>query len=143
MADVLFVCVHNAGRSQMAKVLFNRLAEAHGVNLRAESAGTEPAAHVHENVATVMREEGIDLAGEWPQLMTNEMVEQARRVITMGCAVDAKACPAVFLKDVEDWGLPDPAGQPLEQTRAIRDTIRHRVERLLDELAEMTGRAGL
>lgn len=134
MADVLFVCVHNAGRSQMAKAIFNRLAAAQGFNLRAECAGTEPATHVHENVVAVMREEGIDLAGERPKLLTNEMVEQARRVITMGCAVDSAACPAIFFKNVEDWGLADPAGQPAEAVRAIRETISRKTKGLLKSL---------
>ena len=134
MADVLFVCVHNAGRSQMAKAIFNRLATTRGLNLRAESAGTEPATHIHENVVAVLLEEGIDLAVESPKLLSNEMVEQASRVITMGCAVDSEACPAVFLKNVDDWELPDPAGQPIEAVRRSWETIRRRVEGLFKSL---------
>ncbi|HZA22368.1 MAG TPA: arsenate reductase ArsC, partial [Dehalococcoidia bacterium] len=91
--------------------------------LRAESAGTEPTEHVHKNVVEVMREVGLDLSEEQPKVITDEMVERARKVITMGCQVDAGTCPAVFIKGVEDWGLPDPKGKPLEQTRAIRDSI--------------------
>ena len=131
MASVLFVCVHNAGRSQMAKALFNELAQQRGLPFEAESAGTEPAGHVHSTVVAVMQELGIDLSLERPKLLANDMVARAGRVITMGCAVDAEACPAVFVKDVEDWGLPDPKDRDLEGVRAIRDAIQERVERLL------------
>lgn len=134
MSDVLFVCVHNAGRSQMAKALLNQMARERGLALRAESAGTVPADHVHENVVEAMKEVGLDLSGEKPRLLTNEMVERSRRVITMGCAVDAAACPAVFLKGVEDWELPDPKDQGLSDVRAIRDAIREKVEYLLASL---------
>ncbi|MCI0440701.1 MAG: aquaporin [Chloroflexi bacterium] len=133
-ADVLFVCVHNAGRSQMAKALFNRMVEERGIPLRAESAGTMPADRVHKNVVTAMRECGIDLSGAKPKLLTDELVRDSRRVITMGCEVDADACPALFIRDVEDWGLPDPAGKTLEEVRAIRDEIACRVERLIENL---------
>jgi len=130
MSNVLFVCVHNAGRSQMAKAIFNDLARRRGLSLRAESAGTEPADHIHPNVLQVMAEIGLDLAPERPQFLTDAMVQEAQRVITMGCAVDASACPAILYKGVEDWGLPDPRDQPLEKVRAIRETIRQRVEAL-------------
>ena len=134
MSDVLFVCVHNAGRSQMAMAVFNQMAAAHGLRLRAESAGTAPADRVHANVVDAMAEVGLELAGEKPQLLTNEMVEQAERVVTMGCGIDSAACPAVFVKDVEDWGLPDPEGQPIAAVREIRDSIRGRVDELLGSL---------
>jgi len=134
VSDVLFVCVHNAGRSQMAKALFNWLAGERRLSLRAESAGTEPGESIHQNVLDAMKELGLDLSKERPRLMTNAMVEQARRVITMGCAVDSDACPAIFLRDVEDWGLPDPKGRSLEEVRAIRETIRQRVEALIESL---------
>ena len=131
MSEVLFVCVHNAGRSQIAKAIFNRLAEEGGHPFRAESAGTEPTEHVHARVVQAMDEVRLDLYNEKPQLLTNEMVERAKRVITMGCAVDSDACPAVFLRDVEDWGLPDPAGQSIDMVREIRETIHRRVDELL------------
>ena len=134
MAEILFVCVHNAGRSQMAKAMFNRIASERGLAVRAESAGTEPGEGVHDIVATAMQEMGFDLRVERPQLLTDEMVEQAQRVVTMGCAIDSEACPAIFLRDVEDWGLPDPKGQPIEEVRAIRDVIGQKVEDLLSEL---------
>ena len=132
---VLFVCVHNAGRSQMARALFDHAAAQRGLAVRARSAGTEPAERVHSVVEEAMRELGEDLSGAAPQLMTNAMVEQAVRVITMGCAVDADACPAIALRDVDDWGLPDPKGQPLAEVRRIRDDIAARVNALLDDLA--------
>ena len=134
MREVLFVCTHNAGRSQMAKAIFNQMAQKHGVPLRAESAGTGPANRLHANVVQTMGEVGLALSNEKPQLLTSEIVEKAERVITMGCAVDSDACPAAFLKDAEDWGLPDPAGQPIDAVREIRDTIRRRVEELLRSL---------
>ena len=110
MAEVLFVCVHNAGRSQMAKAMFNRIASERGLTLRAESAGTEPGEGVHDIVATAMQEMGFDLRTELPRLLTDEMVEQAQRVVTMGCAIDSEACPAIFLRDVEGLGSPRPQG---------------------------------
>jgi arsenate reductase len=134
VSDVLFVCVHNAGRSQRAKAIFNQMAERRRLRLRAESAGTAPADHVHANVVHAMAELGLDLAGEKPQLLTNEMVEQAERVVTMVCGIDSAACPAVFVKDVEDWGLPDPVGQPIAAVRDLRDSIRGRVDELLGSL---------
>ncbi|MBI4297499.1 MAG: arsenate reductase ArsC [Chloroflexi bacterium] len=136
MSDVLFVCVHNAGRSQMAQALFNRLAQERGLPLRAESAGTEPGQRVHANVVAAMREVGLDLSAKKPKLLTNDMVEKARRVITIGCAVDEASCPAIFIKNVGDWGLPDPRGKPLAEVQAIRDEIRLRVEALIGTLAD-------
>ena len=135
MSDVLFVCVHNAGRSQMARAIFDRQAQARGLPFRAASAGTAPATQVHAVVADIMQEQGFDLSAEQPQLLDNEMVDRARRVVTMGCAVDAATCPSLFIKDVVDWGLPDPAGRPASAVRSIRDEIAERVDRLLEELA--------
>lgn len=126
MKTVLFVCVHNAGRSVMAEAFANATGGA-----RAISAGTVPGAAPHPEVVAVMAEVGIDVSGHRGRLLDDELVRSADRVITMGCAVDAEACPAIFLKDVEDWGLPDPKGLPLEQVREIRDQIRLRVEALL------------
>ncbi len=134
MADILFVCVHNAGRSQMAKALFNQSAKARGLQFKADSAGTEPSNHIHEQVVEVMREAGIDLSRARPKVLTDELVNRARRIIIMGCAVDADACPAVLLKRVEDWELPDPRGKSLAEVRAIRDEIGDRVAQLLDDL---------
>lgn len=136
MADILFVCVHNGGRSQMAKALFNSLARQRGLLLLlADSAGTQPVSRVNPRVAEVMSEIGIDVSGERPKLLTNGLVEGSGRVITMGCAVDAEACPALFLKDVEDWGLPDPSGKSAMEIRPIREAIKAKVEHLLDSMA--------
>lgn len=132
--EVLFVCVHNAGRSQMAKAFFNQLASERGLPLRAESAGTEPAERIHPNVVDAMREVGLDLSDEHPRLLTNDMAEGARKVVTMGCMLDSEACPAVFLKDVEDWGLADPKDRSIEEVRAIRDAIRQKVKELIASL---------
>ncbi len=143
MTTALFVCVHNAGRSQMAAAIFNSLARKLDMPLSGASAGTEPSEHVHPNVVSVMDEWGIDLSQNRPQLLTNDMAESARRVITMGCEVDEAACPALFLKDVEDWGLPDPAGKGLDETREIREEIYGKTLSLLLELTETTGQREL
>ena len=132
MSNVLFVCVHNAGRSQMASAIFNAAARERGLAQRAISAGTVPAGRVHPNVAEAMRELDIDLGGAVPRLITDDMIRSAGRVVTMGCAIDAEACPAVFLRDVEDWSLPDPKDQGVDGARDVRDEIRRRVDRLLD-----------
>ena len=134
MSDILFVCVHNAGRSQMAKAFFNKFAEDAGISSRAESAGTEPAEHPHAIVAEAMREVGLDISAVKPRTMTNADVERADRVITMGCAMDADACPALLLRDVEDWGLPDPANEALPQVRVIRDEVKRKTAALVDDL---------
>jgi arsenate reductase (thioredoxin) len=128
MHRVLFVCVHNAGRSVMAEALFNELA---GDEAEAVSAGTMPGGPPHPEVVEAMREVGIDVSAHRGRLLTEEMVAGAGRVITMGCTVDEAACPAILYANVEDWGLPDPKGQPIEKVREIRDEIRHRVQVLL------------
>lgn len=114
----------------MAEALLNHRAEGKAV---AESAGTEPGERVNPNAVKAMAELGIDLTGAKPRLLTQEMVDQSDRVITMGCSVQ-ESCPAVFLPEVEDWGLEDPAGKPLEKVREIRDQIARRVQGLLQEL---------
>ena len=136
MITTLFVCVHNAGRSQMAASIFNSLADRLGLPVSASSAGTQPADRVHPNVVHVMEEWGIDLTQCSPQLLTDEMGLTARRVITMGCEVDEEACPALFIRGIEDWGIPDPAGQGLDETRQIRDRIAERVLCLLQEMLD-------
>jgi arsenate reductase len=126
MMTVIFACVHNAGRSQMAAALFNRLADpAKG---RALSAGTAPGDRVHPEVVTVMQEEGIDVRGARPQKLTPELAAQAQLLITMGCGDD---CPYVPGLRRDDWPLEDPKGKPIERVRAIRDDIRARVEALI------------
>jgi arsenate reductase len=132
MNRVLFVCVHNAGRSVMAEAFLNRMAQG---SAAAMSAGTVPQEKPHPEVVETMREVGIDVSGHEGRLLTDEMVRSADRVITMGCAVDEQACPAILYADVEDWGLPDPKGQSPEAVREIRDEVAKRVESLLKSLA--------
>jgi arsenate reductase len=132
---VLFVCVHNAGRSQMAKAFTNRIAAERGLPVKGESAGTDAGARINPLAVEVMRELGISMEGQSPKQLTREMADAASRVITMGCGVDATSCPA-RIHPPEDWGLDDPAGQPIEKVREIRDRIRGRVEAMLSEPGE-------
>lgn len=128
---VLFVCVHNSGRSQMAAAFFNLMAKG---KAKAFSAGTKPADTVNPVVVEAMREVGIDISGNRPQMLTMDLVEKADRMITMGCGADAEAvCPAGFL-ETEDWALDDPHGKPIEEVRKIRDEVKRRVENLLTEM---------
>jgi arsenate reductase len=126
---VLFVCVHNAGRSRMAAAYLNALA---GDRYRGISAGTEPADHPHPEVVSAMADEAIEIADTPGTMLTFEMTEQAVRVIGMGCAVD-DAGPALRVP-LDDWALDDPKGQPPERVREIRDEVRHRVARLIEQL---------
>jgi arsenate reductase (thioredoxin) len=128
MAHVLFVCLYNAGRSQMSQAPFDRAAERRHT---AASAGTTPADRVHQEVVTAMRELGIDLADRQPQLLTHELAEQADIIVTMGCG---DRCPCIPGKRYIDWDLPDPAGRPLDEVRATRDEISRRVQQLVTEL---------
>jgi arsenate reductase (thioredoxin) len=130
MSTVLFVCLHNAGRSQMSQALFERAA---GGRHTALSAGTTPGDRVHPEVAEVMRELGIDLSDRKPQLLTRELAERADVVVTMGCG---DACPFIPGKRYLDWNLLDPKGRPLEEVRSTRDEIARRVTELLTELDE-------
>jgi arsenate reductase len=129
---VLYVCVHNAGRSQMAEALTNHLAREKGLDVVAASAGTVGGKSLNPMAVEAMAELGISMDGHAPKLLTQEMVDDAR-VISMGCGVDAEACPAKFIL-AEDWELEDPAGQGLDAVRVIRDQIRERVEKLLSEV---------
>lgn len=125
MDTVLFACVHNAGRSQMAAAWFNKVCDR--TKARAISAGTQPGDRVHPEVLQVMREEGIDLNGTKPQFLSDDVARQATLLVTMGCG---DACPYVpGLKKI-DWPLPDPKGQSLDVVRSIRDDIRERVVEL-------------
>ena len=128
MATVLFVCLHNAGRSQMSAVLFERAA---GGRHRALSAGTTPGDRVHPEVIEVMSELGIDLADRRPRRLTTELAEQADVVVTMGCGDE---CPYIPGKRYVDWDLEDPKGRPVAEVRATRDDIARRVEALVAEL---------
>jgi arsenate reductase len=128
MANALFVCLHNAGRSQMSQALFERAADGrHG----ARSAGTTPGEHVHPEVVTAMNELGIDLSDRVPKLLTTEDAEWADVVVTMGCG---DKCPYIPGCRYIDWDLPDPKGQPIEAVRATRDEIAVRVAALVAEL---------
>ena len=126
--SVLFVCVHNAGRSQMAAGL---LAELAGDRIEVRSAGTQPAEQINPVAVEAMAEVGIDIAAEQPKILTAEAVQDSDVVITMGCG---DACPFFPGKRYEDWKLEDPAGQGIESVRPIRDDIKARVETLLAEL---------
>jgi len=124
---VLFACVHNAGRSQMAAAWFNQLADPS--KARAVSAGTNPGPNVHPEVVTAMREIGADLAGASTTKLTPELAQRAQVLVTMGCGDE---CPYVPGAKREDWPLEDPKGKPLEHVRQIRDEIRDRVQKLID-----------
>ena len=128
MAHVLFVCLHNAGRSQMSQALFERAAAGRH---EAASAGTAPADHVHPEVVEVMRELDLDVSGRTPRLLTTELAQWADLIVTVGCGDE---CPYVPGKHYLDWDLPDPKGKPPEEVRATRDEIRDRVERLVADL---------
>ena len=126
MKTVLFACIHNAGRSQMAAAWFNALADA--TQARAISAGTEPGARVHPEVLAAMGEVGVDLARVVPQKLTDELAATAALLVTMGCG---EACPVVPGLRRMDWPLEDPKGKPVERVREIRDDVQARVVALL------------
>ena len=127
MTTVLFACVHNAGRSQMAAALFNRFANPS--KARAISAGTEPGARVHPEVVTAMKEIGVDLSGAGTTKLTDDVAQRAHILITMGCG---DQCPVIPGTRRHDWPLDDPKGQSIEKVRAIRDQIERRVKALIE-----------
>ena len=129
---ILFVCVHNAGRSQMAAAYAQALG---GGRIEVRSAGSEPADQINPNAIAVMAEEGIDITGNAPKILTTDAVRESDVVITMGCG---DTCPIFPGKRYEDWELTDPAGQPVEVVREVRDDIKARVEALLAEIATAT-----
>jgi arsenate reductase len=126
MLKVIFACVHNAGRSQMAASFFNQLADS--TKAQAISAGTEPGERVHPEVKAVMQEVGIDLGHARPRKLTEELARDAQLLITMGCG---DKCPYVPGLQRDDWPLRDPKGLPTEEVRAIRDDVKSRVQDLL------------
>jgi arsenate reductase len=128
VAKALFVCLQNAGRSQISEALFERAAEGRH---QARSAGTTPASHVHPEVVAVMRELGIDLSGKMPHGLTEDDARWADVVVTMGCG---DKCPYIPGRRYVDWDLQDPAGLPIEAVRAVRDEIERRVRDLVAEL---------
>jgi arsenate reductase len=128
MARVLFVCLHNAGRSQMSQALFARAA---GASHEARSAGTTPAEHVHPVVVAAMKEIDIDLSANAPKMLTTELAQWADVVVTMGCG---DACPVIPGRRYIDWDLPDPKDMPIEKVREVRDDIDRRVRELITAL---------
>lgn len=126
MKTVLFACIHNAGRSQMAAAWFNALSDP--AKARAVSAGTEPGTRVHPEVLDAMREVGVDLSAQRPKFLSNELARSATLLVTMGCG---EACPAVPGLRRADWPLEDPKGKPIERVREIRDEVKSQVEKLL------------
>jgi arsenate reductase (thioredoxin) len=129
VSHVLFVCIQNAGRSQIARALFERAADGRH---DARSAGSRPARHVHPEVVQVMRELGIELAGKHPHKLDQDDMHWADLIVTMGCGDE---CPYIPGKRYIDWELDDPAGRPMDDVRRIRDRIAHNVDALLAELA--------
>ncbi|MGQ9515509.1 MAG: arsenate reductase ArsC [Thermoproteota archaeon] len=127
---MLFVCVENSCRSQMAEAILNKIAEDRGIAVRAMSAGTRPAAEVNPFAVQVLREIDIDASHQKPKLLTQEMLEKADKIITMGCLAK-DVCPAIFLSKTEDWGIEDPSGKSIEKFREVRDIIKGKVEDLL------------
>jgi arsenate reductase len=128
MKTVIFACVHNAGRSQMAAAWFNALASP--AEARAVSAGTEPGPRVHPEVLDAMQEVGIDLSRQTPQRLTDELARDAQLLVTMGCG---EQCPVVPGLQRDDWPLEDPKGKPLARVREIRDEVKLRVQRLIEQ----------
>jgi arsenate reductase len=128
MKTVIFACVHNAGRSQMAAAFFNRLVDP--TKAQALSAGTQPGARVHPEVVAAMKETGIDLTNSVPRRLTDDLARQANVLVTMGCG---EACPIVPGVERDDWPLQDPKGQTVERVREIRDEVERRVRRLLTD----------
>jgi len=128
MKKVLFVCAENACRSQMAEAFLNKLSSGKVV---AVSAGTKPSNKVNPKAIEVMKEIGIDMSKQEPKLLTQEMVQKVDKIITMGCGADV--CPAPFLQ-TEEWNIEDPSGKSIEKFREVRDEIRQRVEKLIDEM---------
>jgi arsenate reductase len=141
MKPILFVCVHNAGRSQMAEAFFNHLARERGLDAVALSAGTAPRGEINPVAVEAMRELGISMAEQTPKLLTPELAASAERMITMGCGVEADMCPAGTYFS-EDWGLDDPMGKSLEGVRRVRDQIRERVTQLHVDLQHAADSAG-
>ena len=133
MKKVVFVCIHNSGRSQMAEAFAKRLGAG---RIFAESAGTEPAEYLNPVVVRAMEEIEYDMEGHYPKLMTPEILEDADRIVTMGCGVNVEgaACPALLVK-CDDWGLEDPKGRSIEEVREIRDLVKAKVQELIREMS--------
>lgn len=130
MKTVLFVCVENAGRSQMAEGFFNKYAPK---GFRAVSAGTRPASQVNPLAIQAMKEAGIDISSQKSKVITDEMIRNSEKAVNMGC-MDKAECPRLFLNNPIDWGIEDPKGKPIERVREIRDDIERRVKELVKNL---------
>ena len=130
MKKVLFVCVENAGRSQIAEGFFKKLAPSEYEGI---SAGTKPVSEINPLVVQAMKEVDIDISDNKSKLVTNEMIEESDSVVNMGC-MDKESCPALFVEDVADWDIEDPKGKSIEEIRKIRDTIETKVKKLVSEL---------
>jgi protein-tyrosine-phosphatase len=129
--QILFVCVENAGRSQMAEGFFREYAQ----KFKAISAGTEPESELNSVVVTAMKEIGIDITNLKPKLFSNEMIENSIKTVNMGC-MDQESCPSLFVKDVLDWNIADPKGKTIEEVRKIRDQIKSKVLELIKKLED-------
>ncbi|WP_415281041.1 arsenate reductase ArsC [Candidatus Nitrososphaera sp. FF02] len=130
MKVVLFVCVENAGRSQMAEGFFRKYAPK---GFQAASAGTRPAGEINPLAVQAMKEAGVDITGQKSKIITEDMIRGSVRAVNMGC-MDRAECPVLFLNDPVDWGIEDPKGKPIEKVRLIRDDIERRVKELVRDL---------
>jgi len=128
--DILFVCVENAGRSQMAEAFFRKFAEG---KFNVISAGTTPSAKVNPIVEQVMKEIGIDISSQLPKTISNSMIDNSFKTVNMGC-MDKESCPALFVKDVIEWNIPDPKEKTIEDVRKIRDQIKSKVLSLIKSI---------
>ena len=128
--NILFVCVENAGRSQMAEAFFKKFAK---TRFNVTSAGISPSSNLNPVVVSVMAEIGIDLKNQQPQLLSSSMIENSNKTINMGC-MDKKSCPSLFVRDVDNWNIEDPNGKPIEVVRNIRDQIKNDDFNLLDSI---------
>ena len=127
---ILFVCVENVGRSQMAEGFFRKFALP---EFLAQSAGTKPTNEINPLAVQVMKEVGIDITGQKPKVLSDEMIKKSAKVINMGC-MDKESCPVLFVNTVIDWNIPDPKDKPIEQVRKIRDEIEIKVKELVASL---------
>ena len=128
--QILFVCVENAGRSQMAEAFFREYAPKH---FQAFSAGTNPGSEINPTVSEAMKEIGIDMSTNIPKLLSSDMIDSSVKTVNMGC-MDKETCPALFVKDILDWGIEDPKNKSLEDVRKIRDEIKIKVKELIEKL---------
>ena len=128
--NILFVCVENAGRSQMAEAFFKKYSR---VKFNVISAGTIPSSELNSVVVQVMKEIGIDMLEQSPKILSNSMIENSHKIVNLGC-VDEESCPAIFVKDVIDWNVSDPKTRSIEQVRIIRDQIKSKVLNMIDSL---------